>query len=82
MATTSDVTLTKDWSVLADAGEDFTATFAVAWRYAVSASTPTVAGHLVPNNGGYGLTREVAREGKVYAKVEPPNTTAAGSVTK
>jgi hypothetical protein len=83
MATTYDVALTDTWAAIANDGVDFTASFSGAWRYAVSASTPTVKGHLVASQGGgYGLTREVARSGKVYAKAEPPNATVEGAVTR
>jgi hypothetical protein len=85
MAATADVSLTTTPELVASEGEDFTAWFPVAVRYAVVAAEtlPTVKGTKVPRGAdGYALTREVAREGYVYVWVEPPNNATTGSVTK
>lgn len=85
MAATADVSLTATPALVAAAGDDFTAWFPVAVRYAVVATetAPTVKGTKVPRGSdGYALTREVAREGYVYMWVEPPNNATTGSVTK
>jgi len=85
MAATTDVSLSTTPTLVADEGEDFTAWFPVAVRYAVVATetSPTVKGTKVPRGAdGYALTREAAREGFVYMWVEPPNNATTGAVTK